>query len=720
MGVDNGFSEITPERIRYTNEEDGIYSAADEPLAMRTADSWLSRLPWCVAGMALALVFMVPLHLSRGNTPAADTRRGDFINDPPRTVVGTTPGSTPAATTAGTTRFAALESRNDFLRGMNPQPTGDDHEFKKVFDTGETYTVYYISGCWPTSLAPDANYRYHQQPGPCEDGDFEIAVAEINAFSGNVMRARNLTDLHFRRLDAVKLTPDEKYVVLVASLANDIGNLYVTGAGEANTQMVFPLLAEEQLDALDAQCSFHSRAILQEAKRESSGQRARLAGYKQLQVVTPTTDGQPGSRYTHYRAAFAFECAEPGNPINRPVQGIGWKPLRFTKLAIVEFRLPGDGHLAQHSFHSELHVIQPEIPRKQLPWISRWVQYSSQCCPRFVPSRGGHALLFIAEDVVISQHVAMNKGPGAHIKTQHLALVDVDPGANYSAGGKPRQMCCRALTAECLACSQDVTVETFCAKLRGAHFPGCEQVSTACCKEKNAVCLACEEGKSVEQFCHEQGKNLDIPGCEEDAASAADDNVLRFRALEVKATLVGGLPPLRFLGCPEFIADLGIDNFGNAAISRPKTAVVSERQGDTFAVMSDTTSLGVTIGITAQGIAVTLPKGNWTPTPSGRLLVVPKAKYGAELLFNNDGTRLSGCKPVKGATPAVAELRMMCVDDEQRLVVLESRDQEDWMHVNMPVPPSSQPRATKSLARLGPWCPKEREDACFEAWMRHD
>lgn len=741
MGVENGFTEVSQSNQNHsTHDEDGYSFDGGDASAIQTADSWLSRLPWCVAGMALAFLFMVPLHLSRGSTPAAETS-ANFVNDPPRPVIGTTlaattprpgqPSVDPGLGLRGTTpapRSQAFQ-HGDLMPAVAPPIVNagasgtDGDDFRKIFDAGEIYTIYYISGCWPRGLYPPVSQNRPNGSlnnlGPCEEGQFEIAAAEFDAFSGNLRQVRNITDLNFRRLDALKLTPDQRYVVFVASLANDIGNLYVTGTGETGTQMALPLLNERQLDALDAQCSVHSRAIIKEADR-GSGNTARLAGYKQLQVVIPTTPayGQQGS--TQYRAAFSYECAEPGNPINRPVRGIGYAPLRFTRIAIVDFQLPGNGHLEQQVLQSDLRVINPTMPPKMVPWSLRQVQFSSHECPRFVPSRGGHTLLFVAMDAVMAQHVAERKGPGPHIATEHLALVDADPGAKYSAGGKPRQMCCRALTAQCLACSQDTTVELFCQKLRGAHFPGCEKTATTCCKEKNAVCYACREGKSVEQFCHEQGKSLDIPGCEEDAASETVESTLPFMALEAQATLLGGLPPIRILGCPEFIADLGIDNFGKAAIDHPLRNEASQRQGDTFTLQSDLTVSGVAVGLKAQEVAVSLPRGEWSRGEGGRLFVLPKGRSGAELLFNIDGPKLVGCQPVKGilGSGSSAELRLACVDEEQRLVILESREQEDWMRIYVPHEPLGEPR--RHLERHGPWCPPGRDDACFEAWLRHE
>merc|ERR1719189_3181090 len=69
--------------------------------------------------------------------------------------------------------------------------------------------------------------------------------------------------------------------------------------------------------------------------------------------------------------------------------------------------------------------------------------------------------------------------------------------------------CCRALTAECLACQFGVTEEQYCAINPGAV--GCYQLTSAqpkddsegriCCRALTAECLACSDGVTVDEYC---------------------------------------------------------------------------------------------------------------------------------------------------------------------------------------------------------------------------
>jgi len=70
-------------------------------------------------------------------------------------------------------------------------------------------------------------------------------------------------------------------------------------------------------------------------------------------------------------------------------------------------------------------------------------------------------------------------------------------------------ICCRALTADCLACSAGVTVEQYCQDNAGTA--GCPEEPTMCCRAFSAECLACSNGVSVEEFCAENPGTADCP-----------------------------------------------------------------------------------------------------------------------------------------------------------------------------------------------------------------
>merc|ERR1711934_747839 len=85
------------------------------------------------------------------------------------------------------------------------------------------------------------------------------------------------------------------------------------------------------------------------------------------------------------------------------------------------------------------------------------------------------------------------------------------PGCEKYHKGDGGKGCCKANTADCLACSEGKSVEKFCKKKRNRDVPGCEK--KGCCKANTADCLACSKGKSVKRFCKKK-RNRDVPGCE--------------------------------------------------------------------------------------------------------------------------------------------------------------------------------------------------------------
>merc|ERR1719326_38080 len=62
------------------------------------------------------------------------------------------------------------------------------------------------------------------------------------------------------------------------------------------------------------------------------------------------------------------------------------------------------------------------------------------------------------------------------------------------------------MTAECLACQKNVSVETHCARM--PETPGCS--TGPCCKAMTAECLACQKNVSVETHC---ARMPETPGC---------------------------------------------------------------------------------------------------------------------------------------------------------------------------------------------------------------
>jgi len=74
---------------------------------------------------------------------------------------------------------------------------------------------------------------------------------------------------------------------------------------------------------------------------------------------------------------------------------------------------------------------------------------------------------------------------------------------------KPRPVCCEALTPECEACKEGLSLDEYCEK-----YPKlCEPPKEECCKAMKAKCLSCQEGLSIEDYC---AKNPAMMGCKKE------------------------------------------------------------------------------------------------------------------------------------------------------------------------------------------------------------
>jgi hypothetical protein len=92
-----------------------------------------------------------------------------------------------------------------------------------------------------------------------------------------------------------------------------------------------------------------------------------------------------------------------------------------------------------------------------------------------------------------------------------------------------KPICCKAETAQCVACEAGLTVELFCKMKENTNFVGCPTPSPSipietpkpqklCCKANTAMCKACSAGTTVETFCSDS-KNQHVKGCEKEDAS---------------------------------------------------------------------------------------------------------------------------------------------------------------------------------------------------------
>jgi len=92
----------------------------------------------------------------------------------------------------------------------------------------------------------------------------------------------------------------------------------------------------------------------------------------------------------------------------------------------------------------------------------------------------------------------------------------------------PWRACCRALTAECMSCSQGLTVEEYCEKNKGTKVIGCPKPEpvdktspiapvvdpkppVVCCLAMTASCLSCSEGVTVNEYCEKKPQTFGCP-----------------------------------------------------------------------------------------------------------------------------------------------------------------------------------------------------------------
>merc|ERR1740117_1677611 len=71
-------------------------------------------------------------------------------------------------------------------------------------------------------------------------------------------------------------------------------------------------------------------------------------------------------------------------------------------------------------------------------------------------------------------------------------------------------ICCQAMTADCMACAAQTTVEEICAD--DPTITGCSMTDgpPVCCLAITAECIACSLSTTVESFCQQ---NPIVPGC---------------------------------------------------------------------------------------------------------------------------------------------------------------------------------------------------------------
>mmetsp|Transcript_35454 Transcript_35454/g.82720 ORF Transcript_35454/g.82720 Transcript_35454/m.82720 type:complete len:659 (-) Transcript_35454:90-2066(-) len=582
-----------------------------------------------------------------------------------------------------------------------------------INEMGLSYTVYYTAGCWP----PAVSYAVGQEPKTeCNTEDFEIAAAEYDALTGSLLRVRNVTAIQARRLTGVKVTPDWRFVLFVGSLSNGVGNIYSVDAQETDARRAVPLLTQVQMDALDAACQLHTRAvldILEERGHQPVQKTARITGFKHLQVIIPGIEpvdfggtfqglpAQPPGTSLVYRAAFSFVCRQVETLMS------GKETIEFSKVAVLDFSLKG---LTGHSVHdayasSELRVLDTETqaPAGSSPFAHDSAKrFQSQSCPRFVPSKQGAELLFVAEDIAPAGESAAPRWSDRPMSLPSRVLAQM-------------QMLPQVPTGRKLRSTEDAEAHSVPEREDPGPEPDYQKTPRSSTEEEVRLALERHEAKVLMQGAKEVpsvSKMLDMGRHE--------------------------MPFAPVSGCPEFVPSLYSstktlaeafrqDLFASPE-ERQQQQLREEQTRDSFVVLTDPSSNSV-LGVDAQVLAGSLSVG----PPMGEVAFM-KLLYNVKSTIGTSGQQqllLGGCKPIRAAgrdghmkMEAALESVMKtlqihdekqqyttwlaCLTADQRVSIVESLEDKHWINMSMPYP------FWTGKSTQHAWC--HHQESCFEVW----
>eukprot|EP00929_Paragymnodinium_shiwhaense_P052724 TRINITY_DN2640_c0_g1_i1.p1 TRINITY_DN2640_c0_g1~~TRINITY_DN2640_c0_g1_i1.p1 ORF type:complete len:804 (-),score=182.09 TRINITY_DN2640_c0_g1_i1:375-2786(-) len=339
-------------------------------------------------------------------------------------------------------------------------------------DIGLSYTIYYTAGCWQRmgasedgSTGPAAaalrgllgkghkgseetrGSSLHGEDGRglgCSTDDFEVAVGEFSALSGVPLRVRNVTGVHAHRIDALKPSPDWRYVVFSAVVppipkrkhiavpkhtvpttslrpklehAADLEerrlglekkeslrpNLWVVEADKTNAARAAPVFTDVQLNALEDGCQ----------RLRPQLEKVSVSALLHLQVIAQERFDVNGTLVSDdYRAAFAFECASHGTDGERQALASGLATVDFqihlrNATKIREEEKEGEVEPLRYQVLSQLRILDLSDLEAQRHMSAKesfreaqdaknLTSFTSFSCPRFVPSEFGNDLLFVA------------------------------------------------------------------------------------------------------------------------------------------------------------------------------------------------------------------------------------------------------------------------------------------------------------------------------------
>jgi len=441
--------------------------------------------------------------------------------------------------------------------------------------------------------------------------------------------------------------------------------------------------------------------------------KATLKGFKNLQVilqplVTVEHDGDIIEAPANtegvdegpvYRMAMAVQC-QAELPSIAGVRDFPnsdtMETIHFSQLAVVDFELLGFNKTDVGTVRSALMPINLTLDLEEkdsvgetTPQITR--SFTSQCCPRFIPSTRGSRLLFVAEH----QDKIFQSSAERPVLQRRLAVANLPTGNVIRSDNEAQPSWMTGLTGGNLM--QNV------ARLHDALL-----VDVGMHSLPNAPVHGCPEfvpslyvaPKSITETMMEHFKNF--------KAKVFDDDT--YQAKKMKTY------------------DLH----------------------DTFVFTSNTKHSGTVIGVESQVVAASLDhEGVGGKVSDTHLLynvdAMPdsltsglnqRIRRTATATVNEEKEllRLEGCKPIRAAgrkghmrlqfvfetllqtLQITTETKgyttwLACATADQKVAIVQSHKREHWVNFTIPFPVYAEKAISQNV-----WCPRDYEDECFEVW----
>lgn len=452
---------------------------------------------------------------------------------------------------------------------------------------------------------------------------------------------------------------------------------------------------------------------------------AHLVGFKNLQVILQPfvavhhdgdiveapafTEGEGEGPV--YRMAMAVQCEAQMPSLDNSSEGDNVDaPLKFSQLAVVDFDLLHFNQTHAGTVRSALLPLNftlklPEDLAEAAEDLSEAMDpgkvarsFTSQCCPRFIPSSRGSRLLFVVEHDGRTNASKSSWPPVQPILQRRLAVADLPTGAVIKS---------------------DVNLETsWLSGLTGGpdRWAAGHEVHSALLVDVGAHSLPNAPVHGCPEF---------VPSLYVTPASLTETMMEHFK--RIKSQIMQG----------------------ETKEEKEKPQLAKYKQRDTFVFTSNTIGSAAVLGVDAQVVAASLDGAGVTGEVS---TVHPLFNVGAmpdsltsglnlrpadsqgSIREEEQLLRLEGCKPIRAAgrkghmrlesafetlltTFHVNNIHggytawLACTTADQKVAIVQSPKRSHWVNFTMPFPVFTEDAISQTV-----WCPRESEDECFEVW----